>query len=285
VNAVGAGWRAYRRTRSGLAGLAILAGYVVVAATAPLFVSAADVSATRTPGPPHRPPSAHFLLGTDGFGRSMLALTMWGARYSLTVGLLATALSVGLGTVCGIVAGQFGGWPGAVLMRVADWFLALPAVVLAAGLAVALGPGAGTTVLAIGLTAWPVTARLVRAEVLVVVAQPHVERARAFGAGDWYVLTRHVFGAITPLVLVQTALAFSGAVLTEATLAFLGLTDATALSWGSTISLARQMGAVSAGEWWILLPPGLAIATVSLAFNLCGRALERVLDPVRRVPA
>jgi peptide/nickel transport system permease protein len=164
-------------------------------------------------------------------------------------------------------------------MRVTDWFLVLPTLVLAAALASVMHRGVGTVIVAIGVTAWPATARLVRAQTLTVEARPYIERARALGAGDWHVIRRHVLPNVLPVILAQTTLTVSAAVLAEATLSFLGLSDPTRVSWGTTLQLAQQVGAVSAGDWWILLPPGLAIVTVALAFTLCGRSLEAILHP------
>jgi len=213
----------------------------------------------------------------------MLAVTIWGARGSLPVGLLAAAVSVSIGVLVGLVAGHCAGWAGAVLMHVTDWFLVLPTLVLASVLASVLQPGVGTVVLAIGVTAWPSTARMVRAQTLTVQARPYFERAQALGAGHWRLMGRHVLPNILPVVLAQAPLSLSGAILAEATLAFLGQSDPTKISWGTALQLAHQAGAVSAGAWWMLLPPGAAIVAVTVASAGCGRALETVADPHRAV--
>jgi peptide/nickel transport system permease protein len=272
-------WRAYRRQRGGLAGLAVLLLSGGLALAAPLFIGADDLSASRAPGLPREPPSRHLLLGADAYGRSMVEVTIWGARISLAVGLLATILAVGIGGLLGLLAGHFRGWLGMVVMRVTDWFIVLPTLVLASALASLLRPGVATVIVALGVTSWPGTTRLVRAQTLSVQARPYLERSRALGAGHWHIITRHLLPAVLPLVLAQSTLAVAGAILGEATLAFLGLSDPTQVSWGTTLQLARDVGAISAGDWWILLPPGLAIAAVSLSFTLCGRALEAVVNP------
>ncbi|MGV9316877.1 ABC transporter permease [Streptomyces sp. NPDC003691] len=271
-------WRAYRSRRTGLAGLAALAVIALAALAAPLLTD--DVrSVTRAPGGPLEPPSAAFPLGTDQFGRSLLGLLVWGARISLVVGLLAAALSVAIGTLVGVLAGHYGGKPAAVLMRITDWFLVMPALVLAIVLATVMSRSVWTVVVAIGVTSWPTTARLVRAQTIAVESRPYIERARALGGGHRHVMGRHVLPNVMPLVLAQTTLGISTAILTEATLAFLGLGDPTVVSWGGMLQDAREAGAVSAGHWWYLAPPGLAIAAVALAFTLCGRAVESVLNP------
>ncbi|MEU6659910.1 ABC transporter permease [Streptomyces sp. NPDC046821] len=272
-------WREYRTHRSGLWGLAGLILIGLIALCAPLLVGADSQSVTDAPGGPLGEPSAEFPLGTDQFGRSVLALLVWGARVSLTVGLLAAFLSVAIGTVVGIVAGHFCGWYATVLMRVTDWFLVMPTLVLAIALATVMSRSIWTVILAIGVTTWPTTARLVRAQTLAVESRPYIERARALGGGHGHVMRRHVLPNVMPLVLAQTTLVISGAILTEATLAFLGLGDPTITSWGGMLQDAREAGAVSAGDWWYLAPPGLAIALVALSFTLCGRAVESVLNP------
>ncbi|NUP15085.1 MAG: ABC transporter permease [Streptomyces sp.] len=272
-------WKQYRTHRAGLVGLIALALFALVALTAPLTVGSDVSSVTGAPGRPMESPSTEFPLGTDRFGRDLLGLLVWGARVSLLVGLLAAALSVAIGTLVGITAGHFKGAYATVLMRVTDWFLVMPTLVLAIALATVMSRSLGTVVLAIGVTSWPTTARLVRAQTLAVESRPYIERATALGGGHWHIMSRHVLPNVMPLVLAQTTLMISSSILAEATLAFLGLGDPTVVSWGGLLQDAREAGAVSSGMWWYLVPPGIAIAVVALAFTLCGRAVESVLNP------
>ncbi|MFF0450952.1 ABC transporter permease [Streptomyces sp. NPDC004609] len=272
-------WRSYRTHRAGLFGLGALALIALVALAAPLLAGDDVQSVTEAPGGPLESPSGEFPLGTDQFGRSLLGLLVWGARISLTVGLLAAGLSVAIGTLVGIVAGHYGGWFSTVLMRVTDWFLVMPTLVLAIVLATVMSRSVWTVVIAIGVTSWPTTARLVRAQTIAVESRPYIERAKALGGGHGHIMNRHVLPNVMPLVLAQTTLGISTAILTEATLAFLGLGDPSVVSWGGMLQDARQAGAVSSGHWWYLAPPGIAIALVALAFTLCGRAIETVLNP------
>ncbi len=159
-------WREFRSQRGGLVGLGVLAAVVLLAVTAPLFTDPADLDVVTAPGTPLQPPSAEFLLGTDVDGRSVLLLTLWGARVSLLVGFAATVLSVVIGTLVGLAAGHFGGWVASVLLRFTDFFLVLPSLVLAIALSTVLPHGVATIVLAVGVTSWPATARLVRAQTL-----------------------------------------------------------------------------------------------------------------------
>ncbi|MFD6949409.1 ABC transporter permease [Nocardiopsis sp. TSRI0078] len=278
--------REYARNRAGLIGLAALLAIGALALTAPLFVDQAELTITGAPGAAYQPPSAEYPLGTDNFGRSILDLVVWGSRVSLTVGFLATAVSVVLGTLVGMTAGHFGASGGtagrivsSVLMRVTDWFLVLPTLVLAVALAAVLPRGTGTIIIAIGLTVWPATARLVRAQTLAVEARPYVERARALGGGHAHVMAWHVLPNVMPVVLAQTTLLVATSIIAESTLAFLGVGDPTTVSWGGVLEAARNAGAISSGIWWYMVPPGLAIALVALSFTLCGRALESVINP------
>ncbi|MFF4904691.1 ABC transporter permease [Streptomyces sp. NPDC001260] len=272
-------WRSYRTHRAGVIGLAALVLFALMALTAPLTVGSGVAGVTDAPGDPLQAPSLDFPLGTDRFGRSVLGLVVWGSRVSLLVGLLAAVLSVVIGTVVGVTAGHFKGAYATVLMRITDWFLVMPALVLAIALATVMTRSLGTVILAIGVTSWPTTARLVRAQTLAVESRPYIERAKALGGGHWHIMSRHVLPNVMPLVLAQTTLMISSSVLAEATLAFLGLGDPTVISWGGLLQDAREAGAVSAGDWWYLVPPGIAIALVALAFTLCGRAVESVLNP------
>jgi peptide/nickel transport system permease protein len=142
-----------------------------------------------------------------------------------------------------------------------------------------LGQGSVSITIAIVVTSWTTTARLVRAQTLAVGGRPFIERARALGAGNVQVMLRHVLPNVMPLILVSSTLTVASAILSEATLTFLGLGDPTTVSWGSMINAAFSQGAVSAGAWWYLLTPGVAILIVVLGFTLTGRAVEHVLNP------
>jgi peptide/nickel transport system permease protein len=275
------GWREFARQRSGVIGLVLLAAIVLLALLAPVITDKDGLDVTRATGGPLDPPSGDFPLGTDRPGRSVLLLTLWSARISLSVGFTATLLSVAIGTTIGILAAHFGRWVSGVLMRVTDFFLVLPSLVLAIALSTVLARGIGTIILAIGLTSWPAAARLVRAQTLTIEARPYIERARALGGGHFHVISKHVLPALLPLVFVNTTLAVGSAIVAESTLSFLGLGDPDPMrpSWGSMLRSAWLDSAIIANAWWYLLPPGIAIGIVVLAFTMVGRALESVLNP------
>jgi peptide/nickel transport system permease protein len=272
-------WAEYRRNPTGMIGLAILVLFIAVALLTPLFVPSSELDVTKATGVPFSPPSAEYPFGTDESGRSVLALTLWGSRVSLLVGFLATVISVLIGSVVGIVAGHFGRWTDSVLMRVTDWFLVIPFLPLAIVLATVLGPSLANIAFVIGITSWPGTARIVRAQALAVTARPYIDRARALGASDWHLITRHILPNTVPLIFANTVLIVAVAILSETTLAFLGLGDPLRVSWGSMLDAAFSQGAASIGAWWYLVPPGVAILLVVLAFTMCGQALEAVLNP------
>ena len=279
--AFAAGWREFAKQRSGLVGLGMLVVIVSLALLAPVLTDQEGLDVTKATGGRLEPPSGEFWLGTDRPGRSVLLLTLWSARISLTVGLVATLLSVAIGTIIGILAAHFGRWVSAGLMRITDFFLVLPSLVLAIALSTVLERGMGTIILAIGLTSWPAAARLVRAQTLTIEARPYIERSKALGGGHLHVITKHVLPAVLPLVFVNTTLAVGSAIVAESTLSFLGLGDPDPMrpSWGSMLRSAWLDSAIIAGAWWYLLPPGIAIGIVVLAFTMCGRALESVLNP------
>jgi peptide/nickel transport system permease protein len=269
----------YRRERAGVIGLGILLLFIAFALLAPLIFKSSELDVTAATGGTLQPPSSGYWLGTDESGRSVLALVVWGARISLLVGFAATVISMAIGTVVGIASGHFGTWVGAILERLTDWFLVIPFLPLAIALSTVLGASLLNVIVVIGVTSWPGTARLVRAQTLSVEARPYLERARVLGGGHWHQMSRHVLPNVMPLVLANTTLTVAIAILSETTLSFLGLGDPFRVSWGSMLDDAFAAGAISAGAWWYLLPPGLCVVIVVLAFTLVGRALENVLDP------
>ncbi|HEX4813113.1 MAG TPA: ABC transporter permease [Nonomuraea sp.] len=271
-------WAGYRKYRAGVAGLVILVAAVVLALVAPLFIDESVTDVVDAPGEDFDAPSLAFPFGTDESGRSVLLMIWWGSRTSLLIGFLAALLSIVIGMVVGIAAGHFRGWLSGVLMRVTDWFLVLPSLVTAMVLAAILGGSTFTVIMAIAVTSWPSTARLIRAQTMAVEARPYIERSKALGAGHWHITTRHVLPNVAPLLLASTVLEVASAIVTESTLAFLGVT-ANKTSWGTMLRGSYDFGAVTQGAWWYILIPGLAILVVVMAFTLVGRALEAVLNP------
>ena len=269
----------FRRRPSGIAGVSILLVFILMAVLAPLFIGGDQLDVAKADGPLLAGPSGSYPMGTDHDGRSVLLLLIYGARESLRIGVIATVLTIVFGSAIGIVAGHYGGFVGRILMQVTDWFIALPSLPLAISLAAVLGQGSMSITIAIAVTSWTATARLVRAQTLAVEARPFVERARVLGAGDRQIMVKQVLPNVMPLILVSSTLTVAGSLLSEATLTFLGLGNPANVTWGEMLHEAFFGGAFTAGAWWFLLPPGLAILVVVLAFTLTGRAVEYVLDP------
>ena len=204
---------------------------------------------------------------------------LYGARVSLSVGVLATLATLLTGLLVGALAGYFGGWLDAVLMRVAEFFQIIPQLVLAVILVAVLEPSLGTIVLAIALVAWPAVARLVRSEFLSLRQREFVQAARVLGQAPLAIVFRQILpNALAPL-LVTLSFVMATAILTEAALAFLGLGDPDAMSWGYMINASRGM---LRDAWWMSLMPGLAILFCVLAVNRVGEGLRIAFEPARR---
>ena len=275
-----ASWALFRRNKQAMVGLGILVLAAVVALLSPLLVSPASIDPATAPFPPNQPPAAAYPLGTDGFGRSVLSLVVVGTRVSLLVGLTATIGAMVLGAGVGVVAGYYGGTKiDAVLSALTDWFLVIPWLVLAIVMAAILGPTLLNVIIVIAVTSWALTARVVRAQALSVRRQPYVERARALGSSDWAIITRHILPNTFAVIFAQAVLTVAVAILSETTLAILGLGDPTATSWGRIIEEAFDAGAMANGYWWWIIPPGVCVVLVTLAFTMCGYAIEEILNP------
>ena len=272
-------WAQFRTHRSGVVGLGILVVFVTVALAAPILAASSGLDVTRANGPVLGPPSSHYLMGTDENGRSVLTLLIWGSRISLLVGLTATVISMVIGTLIGLVSGFFSGWVGRIFFRLTEWFLVIPYLPLAIALAAVLGRSLVNIIIVIGVTSWPGTALLIRSQTLSIRERAYVERAEAIGAGRWHQMGRHVLPNVMPMVFANTTLTVAGAILAETTLSFLGLGDPTRTSWGSMLDDAFQVGAITTGCWWYIIPPGVCVVLVVLSFTLIGQALEEVLNP------
>jgi peptide/nickel transport system permease protein len=267
---------------SAVIGAALLLVIIALALLAPVIMPIDRLDVTKVTADANESPSSGHWLGTDPSGRDVLGLLLWGSRASLLVGFSATAIAMIIGTVFGMAAGHFTGFGRAVVLRIIDFFLVVPSLVLAIVLSTVLSRGLSTIIIAIGVTCWAQTARVVRAQTLTIETRPYIERARALGAGDRHIIGKHVFPAVLPLVMANTTLTVGSAIILESTLAFLGLGDPTTFSWGTMLKTALDTGAATAGYWWFVLSPGIAIVIVVLCFTLVGRALEAVLNPTLR---
>lgn len=269
-------WQRIQRNRLAMAGLIIVAILLLVAAFAPLIAPHDPLTQdlTRRLLPPGTPGN---LLGTDDFGRDILSRIIYGARITLYIIALVAVTAPVLGLLIGTVAGYFGGWIDAILMRVTDIFLAFPRLILALALVAVLGPGIENAVLAIALTAWPPYARVARAETLTVRSSDYIAAIRLQGAGAPRIIAGHVVPMCLPSVIIRVTLDMAGVILIAAGLGFLGLGVLPPTpEWGLMISSGRKY---LFEQWWVATMPGLAIFIVSLGFNLLGDGLRDVLDP------
>jgi len=227
------------------------------------------------------PPSlSHHLLGTDHLGRDILSRMVYGARISVTVGFLAVFVSGAVGTLIALVSGVVRGWVDAVLMRITDAFLALPYLVVAVTVVAILGSSLTNVILVIGLLRWMTYARTIRGEVLRTTEMDFVRLARVAGVSRPRIMMRHIFPNIVNTLLVLGTLEVGSAVITEASLSFLGLGVPRPLpSWGAMLAESQTYVFTA---WWLPVFPGLAITLLVMASNLAGDWLRDRFDPTRR---
>jgi peptide/nickel transport system permease protein len=226
------------------------------------------------------PPSALHWMGTDDLGRDILSRILWGARITLTVVALVAVIVAPVGLAVGVLAGYFGGWVDAALMRITDIFMAFPRLILALAFVAALGPGIENAVIAIAITSWPPYARMARAETLTVRQSDFIAAARLLGASPLRILSGHIVPLCLSSLIVRVTLDMAGIILTAAGLGFLGLgAQPPSPEWGAMISAGRRY---ILDQWWVAAMPGLAILIVSLGFNLLGDGLRDVFDPKQK---
>jgi peptide/nickel transport system permease protein len=224
-------------------------------------------------------PNTQHLFGTDDAGKDVLTNLLYGARVSLIVGFFASLISVVIGGLLGMFSGYAGGRVDAWISGFTNITLVIPDLPLAIVLVALLGPSLLNIILVIGLLGWTGTARLVRSQTLSVKERKFVLRTKALGAGHAHILRKHILPHVLPLVVANTVLVISLAILNESTLSFLGLSDPTKVSWGQMLNYAFTRGAMSAGAWWALVVPGFGIVWLVLGCTLLGNGLEQVLNP------
>ncbi|HAF71081.1 MAG: Binding-protein-dependent transport systems inner membrane component [Acetothermia bacterium 64_32] len=269
------------RSRLALVGLAIVVALVVVAVFAPWI---APYSPTKINLRERlKPPSVAHPFGTDDAGRDILSRVIYGSRVTLRICVLVVGLTLGIGTLLGLISGYFGGWVDEVLMRVSDVFLAFPALILAMAIAAALGPSLENAIVAMVAIWWPRYARVTRGQVLSIREIDFVAAARAAGASSTRIMLRHILPNCISPVVVQATLDLGEVVLTAATLSFIGFgAQPPTPEWGAMVSVGRNF---LRDYWWYTTFPGLAILITVMGFNLLGDAVRDILDPrLRRGP-
>lgn len=265
-----------------LAGLAIYLTFILVAVFADsiathdpleiLFKEDGNLAASLPPGNGH-------WLGTTNLGRDIFSQLVIGSRSALIVGITAAIVVVAIGTLVGLVSGFFGGWVDTLLMRVADVALGIPFLPFVIVLSAFLGPKVSNVVMAIALLLWPNTARVIRAQVLTVRERAFIEAARVTGSSTWRILFVHVAPNILPLSFLYGSIAVGWAILTEASVSFLGFGPSDVVSWGYMLQDAYGSQALSRGEYLWFVPPGLCIILVVVAGFFISRGYEEILFP------
>ena len=265
-----------RRHGLGALGAILALAAVLAAGLAPVLAPhdplKSDFAASlRPPGTPGHP------WGTDQLGRDLLSRVIYGARIALFIGLCTVVATALVGGLLGLVAGYFGGWPGAVLMRLADVQLSFPFILLALTINVIVGLGLRNIILSLSAAGWVVYARVVRGEVLSVKQRDYVQAASALGGGRLRILFRHVLPNVAPSIIIVASLQFSQFIVAEAAISFLGFgVQPPTPAWGSMLSESRDFLYVA---WWLAAFPGAALALTALGINLVGDWLRDILDP------
>lgn len=273
--------RRFRQSPLSLIGLGIVVILVALALVGPFFVPyPKDASGAVHISDKLLPPSAAHWFGTDHVGRDILTRLVVGARISLLAGVTVIIMAVAIGTLLGAIAGFYGGWIENVIMRVTDVFLTIPDLILAMAFAAALGPGLRNVMIAVSLVWWPGYCRLVRGNVIALRNAQFAEAAQALGSSKARVLFRHILPNAFPTVLVKASMDVGFAVLTTASLGFIGLgTQPPTPDWGQMVSEGRKY---IRDAWWYSTFPGLAILLTVMATNLLGDGLRDILDPRSR---
>ncbi len=268
-------------SKTGIIGLIILVIVTICALLAPVL--ATHDPASVDPLKRLKPPmwldggTSEYWLGTDNLGRDIWSRIVYGARVSLIVGVGAVLVSGIIGAVLGLLSGYYGRWVNAIIMRLADSFMAIPAVLLALVVLAVTRPGLITLIIVIGLTNWVTYARVIRGEVLTIKERDFVRAAQASGAGQWRLIFRHVLPNVMSSLIVVSSMNVSTTILMEASLSFLGLgIKPPDVSWGGMLSDGRQYIATS---WWVATFPGLAITLTVLGVIFLGDWLRDKLDP------
>jgi peptide/nickel transport system permease protein/oligopeptide transport system permease protein len=276
----GDAWRRLKRNKLAIIAIVWIVFMVLLAVTADLWVpqhfgSPTSIDSTLT-GQSRLPPSPEHPFGTDTIGRDVFSRVIYGARISLSVGILATAISTVLGLIMGSLAAYYGGWLDTLIMRFADIFLAFPYTLFVIAMLAVIGPGIQNVFIAIGVLGWPSIARVFRSAILSVKENDYVDAARAMGASDLRIIFRHIFPNSVATIVVYATMNIGGAILTESALSFLGMGVVPPdPSWGILIEDGQKY---LASQPWLMLMPGLAILTTVLAFTLLGDGLRDALD-------
>jgi len=265
----------FSRNRGALVGALVILLVALIAVLAPVFF---PTDPLRIVGPPELWPGddPDFLLGTDSLGRDILAMIVHGARATLLIGLFASAVATLIGVTVGATAGYFGGWVDEASMRAAELFQTIPNLIFVLTIVVILGSTLHNIVIAIGIVSWTPIARMTRAEFLALRDREFVQACRSMGMGDLGIITGEILPNALPPVIVQVALDASLAILIESGLGFLGLSDASMVSWGQLLFVAQDY---LDSAWWMSVFPGAAICLAVIGLNMLADGLNELVNP------
>lgn len=269
--------RRFRRNKLAVAALFILVILILLAAFAPFFTPYGrdDIDFTATKKPPN---SAH-VFGTDELGRDVYTRLLYGGRISLSVGIVAVVIEVLIGVLLGGIAGYYGGKIDSIIMRFTDIFMCFPFLIIAITVVAILGPSIYNVMLVIGLLGWTGIARIVRGQILSLREQEFMEAAEALGLSDRRKIIRHLLPNTMASIIVYSTISIAAAILTEAALSFLGLgVSPPTPSWGNMLESAKKLYVIK-NQWWLWIPPGLAIFITVMSLNVLGDGLRDALDP------
>ena len=270
-------WRNYKKNPGAIIGLVVIVAMILLAFAANFFICYDTHVVRHVVGNRLQRPSLQHPFGTDQFGRDIFLRILWGARYSLSIGIVATAVSFAIGGVLGIVSGYFGGWFEEVVMRVCDVFSSIPAILLAITISTAFGAGMFVLMIAVGVVTVPAFARVARAAVMTVRDQEFIEAARAIGATRSHIMFTHILPNSLAPIMVQVTMRVGSAIITASSLSFIGLgVPLPAPEWGSMLAESR---AFMRDHNYLTIFPGLAIVVAVLAVNLIGDGLRDAMDP------
>lgn len=277
-------WKQFRKNRGGMVGLVTLVIFFTVAIFAPWLATHENPDSTSwaSINPIYASPSLKFPFGTDYLGRDVYSLTLMGSRASLIVGVVASVISMVLGTLVGVFSGYYGKVADEILMRFTDFFLVIPWLPLMIVFVMLLGASFTNVIIVIGITSWPSTSRIVRAQVMSIKEHTFIERARCVGASDTRIVIKHILPNVVPLIFANTILLIANAIFSESFLAFFGLGDTQVISWGTMLEKAYNSGAFTSFAWWYIMAPGASILILIMAFYLIGDALDEILNPKLR---
>lgn len=258
-------------------GVLLLSFFIALAILGPLIYDYDHFSYFL--GPRVGKPTGEYRLGFDEMGRDVLGTVIYGTRASLAIGISVTMIVVLIGATLGIASGYFGGVIDIIIMRITEAISIVPTIPLILTLSAIIGQNFKNIIVILGVTSWTGTCKLVRSQTLTIKQRNYVERARAIGASDFYIMFRHVLPNVFPLIFSNIILTVQGSIMAESTLAFLGVGDPSIPTWGQLLRSAREQGAITTGSWWLFIPAGICLVGLASSFVFIGYGFDEINNP------